>query len=55
MGVEILNLLFKFGMTEWKPIATPLDRNVKLDEDSHTTECEPTRYRQLVGSLIYLK
>ena len=50
----ILNLLNKFGMTECKPVATPLDQNLKLDVESGTTECEPTFYRQLVGSLIYL-
>ena len=50
----ILNLLFKFGMTKCKLVATPLDRNLKLDADSSTKECESTHYRQLVGSLIYL-
>ena len=50
----ILNLLYKFGMTECKSIATPLDRNLKLDADSGAKECEPTQYRQLIGSLIYL-
>ena len=30
----ILNLLYKFGMTECKSVATPLDRNLKLDVDS---------------------
>ena len=38
----ILNLLYKFGMTECKPVSTPLDRNLKLDVDSDTAECEPT-------------
>ena len=41
-------------MTECKSVATPLDRNLKLDANSSTTECEPTHYRQLVSSLIYL-
>ena len=50
----ILNLLYKFGMTECKSIATPLDRNLKLDADSGTDECELTQYQQLIGSLIYL-
>ena len=40
---------------DWvKSVATPLDRNLKVDADSGTTECEPTHYQQLVGSLIYL-
>ena len=50
----IFNILFKFGMTKCKPVTTPLDQNLKLDVESGTTECEPTFYRQLVGSLIYL-
>ena len=50
----ILNLLYKFEMTKCKPMTTPLDRNLNLDVDSNTTECEPTFYCQLVGSLIYL-
>ena len=41
-------------MTESKLVATPLDRNLKLDVDSGTEECEPTQYYQLVRSLIYL-
>ena len=50
----ILNLLYKFGMTECKYVATPLDRNLKLDANSSTTKCELTHYQQLVVNLIYL-
>ena len=50
----ILNLLYKFEMTECKSVATPLDRNLKLDANSGTTECEPTHYWQPVGRHIYL-
>ena len=50
----VLNLLYKFGMTECKPVSTPLDRNLKLDADSGTEDCEPTQYHQLIISLIYL-
>ena len=49
-----LNLLYKFGMVECKSVATPLDRNLKLDVDSGTTECESAQYQQLIGTLIYL-
>ena len=41
-------------MAECKSVATPLDRNLKLDADSGTGACEPTQYRELIGSLIYL-
>jgi hypothetical protein len=47
-----LSMLFKFGLAECKPISTPLDRTVKLHPDSGRV-CDPTRFRQIVGSLIY--
>jgi hypothetical protein len=48
-----LNMLLKFGMAECKPISTPLDRTVKHRPDSGKV-CDPTRFRQIVGNLIYL-
>ena len=41
-------------MIECKLVNTPLNQNIKLDVESGTNECEPTFYRQLVDSLIYL-
>ena len=38
----ILNLLYKFGIIECKSITTPLNRNLKLDVEPNTKECEPT-------------
>ena len=29
-----LDLLYKFGMTEWRPILRPLDRNLKLTAET---------------------
>ena len=49
----VLNLLYKFGMIEFKPMSTPLDRNLKIDANFGTTNSEPTQYRQLIHSLIY--
>ena len=49
----ILNLLFKFGMTDHVPISTPFDRNLKMHTDSGTP-CEPAQYQQIIGSLICL-
>jgi hypothetical protein len=48
-----LDMLFKFGMADYKPISTPLDRTVKYRVDSARV-CNPTRFRRIVGSLIYL-
>ena len=36
----ILNLRYKFGMRQCKLVTTPLDRNLKLDVNSGTRECE---------------
>ena len=46
-------MLFKFGMADCKSISTPLDRTVKLHPDTGKV-CDLTRFRQIVGSLIYL-
>ena len=47
-----LSMLFKFGMADYKSISTPLDRNVKLRQDSGKA-CNPTRFQHIIGSLIY--
>ena len=46
-------MLFEFVMPDYKFISTPLDRNVKLCQDLGTT-CNPTQFRQIVRSLMYL-
>ena len=51
----IPNLLYKFGRTKYKPVTTPLDRNLKIDANSGTAESEPTQYHQLIDSLIYVQ
>ena len=37
----VLNLLYKFRLTECKPVSTPLDRNLKIDADSGTADVRP--------------
>ena len=49
----MLSMLFKFGMADCKSVLTPLDRTVKLRPDTGKV-CDPTRFCQIVGSLIYL-
>ena len=49
----VLNMLFKFGMTDCKSVSTPLDRNIKLCHES-TLACDDTQFRRNVRSLIYL-
>ena len=48
-----LNMLFKFGLADCKPILTPLDKNVKLRQDLGKA-CDLTRFRHIVRNLIYL-
>ena len=50
----VLNLLYKFGLTECKPVSTPLDQNQKIDATFGIAMCDPTKYRQLMATLIYL-
>ncbi|KAL9249579.1 Retrovirus-related Pol polyprotein from transposon RE1-like protein [Drosera capensis] len=42
------------GITDAKTVNTPLETNVKLRPTDGQLLKDPTRYRQLVGSLIYL-
>ena len=49
----VLSMLFKFRMADYKSVSTPLDRTVKLRPDSRKV-CDPTRFRQIVRSLIHL-
>jgi hypothetical protein len=48
-----LDMLFKFGMANCKSILMPLDRTAKHRPDSGKVY-NPTRFRRIVGSLIYL-
>ena len=48
------DLLFKSPITDNKTISTPLEYNVKLTPLDGEPISNATRYRQLVGSLIYL-
>ena len=41
-------------MTKCKFVANLPDRNLKLDVDTGTKECELSHYRQMFESLIYL-
>ena len=41
-------------MLECKPIATPMETNVRLCSEAGKDLKDATMYRQIVGSLIYL-
>ena len=48
------DLLDKYGMTECKPLSTPLSTATKLTKDGEPLDTTAHGYSQLVGSLMYL-
>ena len=48
------DILNKFGMDECNPLTTPVEENLKLTSIEGKEFEDATKYRQLVGSLIYL-
>lgn len=52
----IEDILRRFGMTDSKPIGTPVDLNVKLTmpEEASDSDIHTLPYRELVGALTYL-
>ena len=50
----VRSLLEQFGMTDAKPIATPLSATVGLQQTDGSVSANGTSYRQLPGALQYL-
>eukprot|EP00253_Pinus_taeda_P009855 PITA_09855 len=48
------DLLNRFGMKECNPLSTPMEQNLKLTSIEGKEFEDATKYRQLIGSLIYL-
>ncbi len=48
----ILRILERFSMSDCKPRSIPCEQ--KLDYNSDSDPVDPKRYREAVGSLIYL-
>ncbi|GJV65249.1 retrovirus-related pol polyprotein from transposon TNT 1-94 [Tanacetum coccineum] len=49
-----LESLKKYGMESSDPVDTPMVEKSKLDEDSQGKAVDPTHYRRMVGTLMYL-
>ncbi|GJV40158.1 retrovirus-related pol polyprotein from transposon TNT 1-94 [Tanacetum coccineum] len=49
-----LEMLKKYGLDQCDPVDIPIVERLKLDEDPNGTLVDPTRYRGMVGSLMYL-
>ncbi|XP_039119918.1 uncharacterized mitochondrial protein AtMg00810-like, partial [Dioscorea cayenensis subsp. rotundata] len=48
------DLLKKTGMLHSKPIASPMNSNKKLSLKDISGNADPTRYRKIIGGLLYL-
>nr|GEX49652.1 hypothetical protein [Tanacetum cinerariifolium] len=49
-----LESLKKYGMESSDPVDTPIVEKSKLDEDPQGKAVDPTHYREMVGTLMYL-
>ena len=51
-----MDMLKRFGMLDYKSIATPMDANLKKLRDSglHSNLIDPAMYCEMIGSLMYL-
>ncbi|GJX51675.1 retrovirus-related pol polyprotein from transposon TNT 1-94 [Tanacetum coccineum] len=45
---------YRYGMETCNPVDTPLVEKSKLDEDPQGKAVDPTRYRGMIGTLMYL-
>ncbi|KAK6143263.1 hypothetical protein DH2020_023611 [Rehmannia glutinosa] len=47
-------LLKKFGIEEGRTVSTPMVTNVKIDKDEKDKSVDESKYRGMIGSLLYL-
>ena len=50
----IKEMLKKFGLEDTKPMKTPMATNTKLTKDEEGESVDSTKYRGMIGSLLYL-
>ncbi|GKE92957.1 retrovirus-related pol polyprotein from transposon TNT 1-94 [Tanacetum coccineum] len=50
----IKEMLKKFGLEDSKPMKTPMSSNAKLMKDEECESVGSTKYRGMIGSLLYL-
>ncbi|GJV85897.1 retrovirus-related pol polyprotein from transposon TNT 1-94 [Tanacetum coccineum] len=48
------DILLKYGMESSDPVDTPMVEKSKLDEDTQEKAVDPTHYREMIGTLMYL-
>ena len=54
-GKYAIEILKRFGMMDCKTMATPMTPNLKLLSDASSETVDAMMYRQMIGSLMYLK
>nr|GEX10609.1 retrovirus-related Pol polyprotein from transposon TNT 1-94 [Tanacetum cinerariifolium] len=50
----VLEILNKYGMESCDPVGTPMKIKDKLDLDQNETPVDTTKYRSMIGALMYL-
>nr|GEX09078.1 retrovirus-related Pol polyprotein from transposon TNT 1-94 [Tanacetum cinerariifolium] len=50
----VLEILKKYGMESCDPVGTPIEIKDKLDLDQNGTPVDATKYRSMIGGLMYL-
>ncbi|GKB70478.1 retrovirus-related pol polyprotein from transposon TNT 1-94, partial [Tanacetum coccineum] len=50
----VLEILKKYGMESCDPICTPMEIKDKLDLDQNGSPVDATKYRSMIGALMYL-
>nr|GEU72361.1 hypothetical protein [Tanacetum cinerariifolium] len=50
----VLEILRKYGMESCDPVGTPMEIKDKLDLDQNGTPVDATKYRSMIGALMYL-
>nr|GEX96416.1 putative ribonuclease H-like domain-containing protein [Tanacetum cinerariifolium] len=54
MSKYVLEILNKYGMESCDPVGTPMEIKDKLDLDQNGTPVDATKYRSMIGALMYL-
>nr|GEW32075.1 hypothetical protein [Tanacetum cinerariifolium] len=50
----VLEILKKYRMESFDPVGTPMEIKDKLDLDQNGTQVDATKYRSMIGALMYL-
>ncbi|GJV67571.1 retrovirus-related pol polyprotein from transposon TNT 1-94 [Tanacetum coccineum] len=53
-SIYVLEILKKYGMESCDPVGTPMEIKDKLDLDQHGSLVDATKYRSMIGALMYL-